>query len=158
MESAKALGIIHSASWKSAYKGIIPDEILNGITPEKREKYFEKALSLDWEKDAIINVNGKEAGFISIGECRDDDKNSTYGEIRGLYLLPEYWGQGFGKALFTWGIKELEKQNYTSISIWVLEDNIRARRFYEKQGFIFDGTVKEIIIGKKLNEVRYVSK
>ena len=43
-ESAKALGVIHSASWKSAYKGIIPDEILNRISPEKREKYFEKAL------------------------------------------------------------------------------------------------------------------
>ena len=41
-ESTKALGVIHSVSWKSAYKGIIPDEILDGITPEKREKYLKK--------------------------------------------------------------------------------------------------------------------
>ena len=149
-ESAKALGIIHSASWKCAYKGIIPDEILDAITPEKREKYFEKALRLGWEKDAIIFVDGEEAGLISIGVCRDEDKEVTCGEIRGLYLMPEHWGKGFGKALFTWGIKALDKQNYTSISLWVLEDNIRARRFYEKQGFVVDGTVKEITIGKKI--------
>jgi len=45
---------IHARSWKAAYKGIIPDEILENITVEKRQKYFEEALTEKWEEDAII--------------------------------------------------------------------------------------------------------
>ncbi len=63
---------------------------------------------------------------------------------------------GVGSELIQWGINELRKRNYTEITLWVLEENIRARRFYEKIGFYHDGTVKEINIGKELKEYRYV--
>jgi ribosomal protein S18 acetylase RimI-like enzyme len=54
------------------------------------------------------------------------------------------------------GINELRSRGYSKISLWVLEENMNARRFYEKSGFVHDGTVKEINIGKPLNEYRYV--
>lgn len=158
VDDAKTLGEIHSSSWKAAYKGIIPEKVLDNITAKKREKYFKKALSEALEEDAIIFEGNKPAGFICIGKCRDKDKDVFYGEICGLYLLPNYWHKSLGSKLINWGLAELEKRNYTKDTLWVLEENLSAIRFYEKIGFKFDGTVNEIDIGKKLNEVRYEKK
>lgn len=156
INDSRILGEIHSQSWKVAYKGIIPDEILNGITTEKRQKYFEKALMEGWEEDAIIYRDNKAVGLICIGKCRDADKDDFYGEIWGIYLLPEYFSMGIGSKLIDWGLDELRKRNYDKVTLWVLENNSNARIFYEKIGFQHDGTVKEITIGKTLNEYRYV--
>ncbi|GFZ33268.1 N-acetyltransferase [Clostridium zeae] len=155
INDAKILGEIHSRSWKIAYKGIVPDEVLENITAEKREKYFEKALTNRQEEDAIILKDDVAAGFICIGRCRDTDKDDACGEIWGIYLLPEHWSIGIGSELIKWGLNELKKRNYKRVTLWVLEENIRARKFYEKIGFRHDGTVKEITIGKKLDEYRY---
>ncbi len=155
VNDAKILGEIHSRSWKVAYKGIVPDKILENITVQKRQKYFEEALANGWEEDAIISKNNEDVGFICIGGCRDTDKTSICGEIWGIYLLPEYWNMGIGSELTNWGINELKKRNYNQVTLWVLEKNINARKFYEKLGFRHDGTVKEITIGEKLNEYRY---
>lgn len=153
---AKELGEIHSEYWKVAYKDIIPDEILNNITSEKREKYFEKALKEGLEEDAIISNDKQAIGFICIGKCRDEDKDSTYGEIWGIYLLPQYWNKGIGSILINWGLEELRKRGYKKVTLWVLEENLKARRFYEKVGFKQEDLVKEICIGKTLRECRYI--
>lgn len=156
VDDAKILGQIHSESWKVAYKGVVPDEVLNNITAEKRQKYFEKALTEGWEEDAIIFKDNKAVGLICIGKCRDEDKEEFWGEIWGIYLLPEYWNMGIGFELINWGLNELKRRNYKKIALWVLEGNLNARNFYEKMGFKHDGTIKKITIGKTLNEYRYV--
>lgn len=156
LSDAGIMGEIHTKSWKAAYKGIIPDEILDNINTEKSKMFFEKALTEKWEEDALIFQQDKAVGMITIGKCRDKDKDQTYGEIWGIYLHPDYYHKGIGTVLINWGIDELKKRNYKRITLWVLEENISARKFYEKIGFRHDGTVNEINIGKKLNEYRYV--
>lgn len=155
INDAKVLGKIHSESWKIAYKGIVPDSVLDNITADKRERYFEKALSENLEEDTLIFVDNKAVGLMTIGKCRDNDRDNTYGEIWGIYLLPEYWNMGIGSHYINWGINELKNRNFKKITLWVLEDSLNSRRFYERMGFRHDGTVKEIDIGKKLNEFRY---
>jgi len=54
-----------------------------------------------------------------------------------------------------WGLNELKNRGYNKVTLWVLEENLNARRFYEKIGFKHDGTTKEITLGKKLKELRY---
>ena len=76
-------------------------------------------------------------------------------DIWGIYLLPEYWGMGIGSELINLGLNELNKRHYSKVTLWVLEENINARKFYEKIGFKHDDTVKEITISRKLNEYRY---
>ncbi|WP_291582236.1 GNAT family N-acetyltransferase [Clostridium sp. UBA6640] len=157
IDDAKVLGDIHSKSWKTAYKDIVPDEILNNITSEKRKISFEKILSEALEENILIfEEEEKAVGFMCIGKCRDEDKDDFCGEIVAMYLLPQYWNQGIGTKLITHGMNELINRNYKHITLWVLEGNVNARRFYEKIGFHHDGTVKEIYIGKKLNEYRYI--
>lgn len=153
---AQILGKIHSESWKVAYKNTIPSEVLDKITADKRAIYFKKALSEGLEEDAIIYRNDNDLGFICFGKCRDNDLDSTFGEIWGIYLLPEFWRQGVGSKLINFAVNELKNKGYRKISLWVLENNKNAIKFYEKQGFKYAGTKKEIVIGIPLNECRYV--
>ena len=74
-----------------------------------------------------------------------------------LYLLPEYMGKGYGKRLLETAVTELRKQGYANIFLWVLEENNRARNFYERFGFSPTGDLLETEIGgKALWEVRYI--
>ena len=102
----------------------------------------------------IAENDEKAAGNLALGRSRDDDRPNA-GEIYGIYLLPECWGQGFGKKFMDFGVNKLRETGFTDIILWVLEDNARARKFYERYGFAVDGTRKEITIGKPLWEVRY---
>lgn len=153
---SKLLGYIYAKSWKVAYKTIIPDLILDDISAEKREKYFEKALSEKLEEDVLIFNGNDSVGFLTLGKCRDEDSDSFWGEIWGIYLLPSYWNQGIGTVLINWGINELKNRGFKKVSLWVLEENINARKFYKKIGFQQDGMIKKLNIGKPLNEYRYV--
>lgn len=114
---AKLLGKIHSQSWKVVYKGIVPDEVLSNITKEKRQEYFEKALKEGWEEVALIFAGEKAVGLIGVGKCRDEDKNDSYGEIRGIYILSEWWNKGIGSKLIHWGISEFKKRNYKMVTL-----------------------------------------
>jgi len=154
-EDAKALGRVHSSSWRVAYKGIIPGEVLEKITPEKREEYFTEALKDKLGETAVIKTDNTICGFVTLGRCRDEDLAIEYGEIWGIYLSPDHWNTGMGSILFDWAIRELTDRGFKKVSLWVLEANWRARKFYEKHGFKFDGTIKQLNIGRKLNEVRY---
>lgn len=156
VNDARILGEIHAQSWKVAYKGILPDEILDNITIEKREQRFLSAITERGEESALVFKDGEAAGFITIGKCRDEDSDQSHCEIWGIYLHPDYWNQGIGKELINWGVKELYKRGYDKATLWVLEDNIRARKFYEKMGFCHDGTVKVLNIGGPINECRYI--
>ena len=155
VNDAGILGEIHAGSWKAAYKGIVPDDILDNISTEKRQKYFEKALSEGREENFLIFADDKAVGFMCLGKCRDEDKDASYGEIWGIYLLPEDWNKGIGSYFINWGLNELKKRGYKRVTLWVLEEKVNARRFYEKIGFKHEGTRKELDLGKKLTELRY---
>lgn len=156
VSDAKALGEIHSLSWREAYKGIVPDGVLEAFTPEKRAAAFEWFVTARSSYIAIALSEGEAAGWVCFEKCRDEGSPASRGEVWGIYLNPKFWRRGIGAALINWAIEELRKLGYTSVALWVLEENARARAFYEKQGFVPDGARKEITIGKKLWEIRYV--
>jgi len=86
-----------------------------------------------------------------------DEKYSGWGEIISIYLLPEYFHQGIGTKLLRASMDELFTLGYSNFYLWVLEDNRSARRFYEKNGFRFNGdTMQSVIGGKPLSEIRYI--
>lgn len=156
IEDCRDLGRIHSESWKAAYKGIISDSFLDKITAESREKRFADAMARGNERNFVAVCENKVVGFICIGKCRDDDLDDAFGEIWGIYLHPAYWNQGIGSRLMQFGLDCLKDEWYERVSLWVLEKNERARRFYEKFGFRFDGTRKELDFDGIMHEIRYV--
>ena len=73
-----------------------------------------------------------------------------------MYLLEAFWGKGYGREMMDFSLLELKRMGYGEALLWVLEANSRARRFFEKCGFVFDGSIKEINIDKPLIVMRYV--
>ena len=85
------------------------------------------------------------------------EKYSDYGEIVSIYFLPEYMGRGYGRQLLKACVDELTKQGFDIIHLWVLEDNIRARYFYEQSGFSqTEDFLEDNIGGKDLREICYI--
>ncbi|HBN82221.1 MAG TPA: GNAT family N-acetyltransferase [Clostridiales bacterium] len=155
VDDVQVLGEIHALTWKHAYKGIVPDSVLDQTTAEKRQLYFKKALTEKWEEDYLIFYREQPAGLICIGKCRDQDMSSDVGEIWGIYILPAFQGKGVGTYSIKWALEELKSRGYTKVTLWVLEENLHARRFYEYKGFQYKGMFKEIQLGKTLIELRY---
>lgn len=82
-----------------------------------------------------------------------------FGEIVSLYLLPDYYGNGYGRQLLQAAVDGLAELGYTYVFLWVLEENMRARAFYEKFGFQNSGDcLTDYIGGKDLRELRYIYK
>jgi ribosomal protein S18 acetylase RimI-like enzyme len=92
-------------------------------------------------------------GFVSTGESRDADAAA---ELYAIYVLPTGWGTGAGTALMRAGLDAMRARSSGEAVLWVLEDNPRARRFYEREGWTVDGARKEEEwLGVPIPEVRY---
>ena len=157
-EDAYEFSACNISSWRSAYKGIVPDEVLDNLSLEARAEKNKQYLNEKKENPYYCAVYDKKIiGNLVINKSRDEDKPNT-GEIIAFYLIEEFWGKGYGRKMMDYAIETLKNMGYNEIILWVLEENHRARKFYEKCGFVFDGTKKEIIIGKPLIEIRYTKR
>ena len=144
---------IYAQSWKAAYQGIVPKAYLDKLTSES----WTMALKNSPFHNYILRDDGVLVAASAIGKARDCKYNG-YGEIVSIYVLPEYFGKGYGSALFRFMTEKLRALRYDKQYLWVLKENYRARRFYEKMGFAFNGDEKSTeICGEKLIEVCYIS-
>lgn len=144
---------IYALSWKAAYKGIIPQKYLDELSLERWIPFLKVSPS-----SSHILLNGDHyIGTSAVSKAREEQMNG-WGEIISLYVLPQYFGEGYGKQLFLHAIKDLKEQGYDKIYLWVLEENSRARAFYERHGFSpTKDTITIEIGGKVLTEMRYVN-
>lgn len=149
------MGQVITLSWKTAYAGIVPEDYLNNLSFDDRAKTFSNDINKKSDTDYFIaELNGKAIGALVLSKCRDKDLKDA-GEVCAMYLLPEYIGKGYGTEMMRFSVSFLAKSGFDIISLWVLEDNSRARKFYQKCGFISDGAKKELVIGKPLTALRY---
>ncbi len=77
------------------------------------------------------------------------------GELYALYVSPDWWSTGTGRALMSRVLVSLEAESYQRAILWVLADNTRARRFYERAGFAPDGGINVLTGLGGVLEVRY---
>jgi len=136
------LAKVHVDSFIEAYKNIIPDKFLSSFTVENRQNIFKNSIRQELEETYLIEENGNIYGFITIGKCRDDDTHGLSGEIWGIYISPKYWGKGYGKRLMEFGESLLKERGFQEIFLWVLQDNISSRNFYEHLGYKIEGSIK----------------
>ena len=129
-EDAAAIADVHVRTWQAAYEHVFGAERLARIGDGRRAQWDE------WLADPqsgwqvfVAEEAARVFGFASVGESRDEPGK---GELFAIYVLPEAWGSGAGSALMTTALEAL--CSYSSATLWVLEDNPRARRFYEREG------------------------
>lgn len=147
-EEIKGKAYVHWKSWQDAYKGIVDQSYLDSMTLAKCEE-----IAFKWPDNLIVAKDGNQVvGFVGYGKYHDEELIET-GEIFAIYVLEEYCGTGVGKALMQAGLGELD---YQTVAVWVLKDNKRAIKFYEKCGFCIDGREEVIKLGSPIVEVRMI--
>jgi GNAT superfamily N-acetyltransferase len=157
---ARAMAEVHVASWRSAYRGVLPDKLLEELSVDERTKWWEMVLAgRDRTRGKLVcEQEGRVVGFSSFGPSRDPDHDSAQvAELYALYALQEVWGVGCGRALWLETQRRVRDDPHVeAVAVWVLTANIRGRHFYEKTGFLVDGASKDITLyGVTVTETRY---
>lgn len=130
-DEIRGKAFVHWKSWHEAYPGLVDQGYLDSLTLEKCEK-----MAYSWPNNLIVAKHeGRVIGFVGYGD-RGDEAPDT-GEIFALYVLSAYYGKGVAQQLMEAGLGQL--QNYPQVCLWVLKENKRAIRFYQKCGFAPDG-------------------
>ena len=158
VDDASGIASVHVRSWQVAYRGHMPDDFLDGLDVEKLANMW-RQLTQDPGKIIFIveDAEGNIVGFSALGPSRDSDANPSTAEVSAIYVHPEKWEKGIGRALLSASLGEVRKREFDLLTLWVLEANQRARSFYETFGFIRDGATKDDDHWKNflVREVRY---
>lgn len=151
---AETLAFIICESWKSAYKDIItPEELERKTEINKRIDLFRELIPSEKGHLFIAFSEDVPCGFCYFCDSRDEDMPG-YAEIASIYTLEQYWGKGIGRKIMDSALIEIKRLGYEKVMLWSFQDNLRARRFYEKCGFITDETTKDSKFGN-VKEIRY---
>jgi RimJ/RimL family protein N-acetyltransferase len=154
-EDAERIAEIHVESWRAAYRGILPGEYLDGLDVSGRTQLWRKFSGNAQEPLFVVEECDQIIGFCHLVRSRDADAERA-AEIAAIYLDPIHWRKGYGKELCSAALSFSAKQGFERVTLWVLEENSTARRFYETIGFTADGATKtEEGPGFSMNEVRY---
>lgn len=157
-DDAAAIGRIQVSTWRTAYAEIMPAEFLAGLDAERSAAAWRSRVAGDPSTLVLVGLDGEEvAGFASGGKSRDVDAGLFAGELYAIYLDPARWQRGAGRQLHDHALEALRVAGYSELTLWVLADNARARRFYERAGWQADGSTKvDSALGSPpLTEVRY---
>jgi ribosomal protein S18 acetylase RimI-like enzyme len=139
---ANAIARVHVRSWEAAYRGVVPDAVIDRFSVEDRERTWRERLSVRGAPSftLVAEHDRRLAGFCSvILPSRDDDAGERTGEVAAVYVDPDDWRAGVGRALLEASLSLLRQQAWDDATLWVLASNERARAFYERFGFVPDG-------------------
>ena len=152
---AEGVGHIHVESWNVAYRGIMPDDVIARTDLAYRTRFWaERIADPDWPV-FLIEEHDQAVAFCQMIPTRDaDDDAARVGHITSLHVLPNLRGRGYGRRLLDHVLAEFRRRGVSEVTLWVLKENRKARRFYEGTGFKADGATKAYP-GTNVPEVRY---
>jgi GNAT superfamily N-acetyltransferase len=150
-DDAEGVARVQVETWQAAYAHALPSEQLQALSVEEAvQRHRRRTPRL------VADGGGEILGFVDVGASRDP---GTDGELLAIYVHPDHWGTGVGRALIEAGEAELRRLGHQNGILWVLDDNPRARRFYELAGWSLDGSARDIdIFGFDVSEVRYAKR
>jgi GNAT superfamily N-acetyltransferase len=146
------IGPLHYRSRASAYADFLPPEALTFGSPVALADWW--AERWKWERDThrcVVAVDDDAiVGFTYLGPGEEPGVI----ELTAIHVDPVYVGSGIGKLLMIDALPHLGDRAV----LWVLEGNERARRFYERGGWVFDGTIRDAPIGGVITrQLRYAA-
>ena len=158
--SSDAPGIahIHVETWRAAYRGQIPDAVLDVLDVERRTVFWRERIVQEQGSVFVADEGCGITGFCDLIPSRDKDADPrVVAEIAAIYILPEHWRTGTGRTLCLSALAEARRRGYVTLTLWVLATNSAARHFYEAMGFSLDGATKtdRTTDGSELHEIRF---
>jgi GNAT superfamily N-acetyltransferase len=159
-DDAVEIAAVHLASMQRVYRGVLPDEVLDGPDlAANRLRLWQHWLSEPPAGGSTVvaeRPGGRIVGLAHTAPARDDDVGDGVGELQIIYVDPVAWGTGAGRALMAAAVDGLREAGWTTAILWVLDRNARARRFYERARWAPDGAEKDdVLAGTPIREVRY---
>lgn len=157
LEDAPAIARVHVDTWRTTYRGIVPESYLAKFSYEKRESSWVQMLSTPTASNHFIYVaeerDGSIIGFADGGSERTSDP-AYKGELYAIYINHAYQRQGIGCRLTLSVVERLQALGFNSMLVWVLADN-PACSFYEALGGqkVYEKQIE--MDGIKLNEAAY---
>ena len=139
---AAAIAGVHVRAWQVAYRGLVPDAILDAMSVPAREARWDAILRRDnASRYTFVAARGPLViGFCSIiAPSRDADAGARTAEVAAVYVEPDRWRTGTGSALLRAALQALRDDGWHDVTLWVFADNVGARTFYERFGFAPDG-------------------
>jgi ribosomal protein S18 acetylase RimI-like enzyme len=155
---APSIARIHVETWRVAYRGQMPDAVLDALDVGRRTAFWQERFAQMRGAVFVAEDGGSITGFCDLIPSRDKDADArAVAEIAAIYILPQHWRKGTGRALCDSALAEARRQDYKVVTLWVLASNGGARRFYEAMGFGLDGATKadRTTDGSELHEVRF---
>jgi ribosomal protein S18 acetylase RimI-like enzyme len=160
-DDAQALGQMHVTSWRETYAGLLPDEMISSLSVEARVAAWAKIMrDSATEYSTVIYLaeyHGALVGFGSCGAQRTESlKHKGYtGEVSAIYVLREFQKRKIGTRLLCTMFSDLQEHGFNAAALWVLRDNLRARRFYEHFGAKVIAEREDVRDGTVLVELAY---
>lgn len=157
----RAAAEVHSKAVRVAYPDVLPPGIFDAehVAPEKVEKEFRELFERFGPRDTLLKAV---AGNTVIGMCICGDdtdlEEAGTGYVQRVYVDPDWWNRGVGTALVDRTIELLEGHGFKKLALQVLENNRKARAFYEKRGWQLERTVRMKVVGKELRYVKSLAK
>jgi len=149
-----SLSKVFDASWREAYRGIIPGVALERLIASRDRAWWRGALRRG-RPIAVVETADSIVGYAAYGRTRSRTLG-TEAEIDELYLLPEYQGLGLGRRLFRAVRNDLGDHGLTQLGVWSLEGNDRAGAFYEGLGGRSGPRVLDRVAGVPLPKVGFL--
>ena len=149
---AEAIARVWILSWQQAYAHAFPPEVFAALTVEERTRHaLEMIRSRGW---GVFVSDGDEdlAGYAAVGPSEELD---GCGELYAIYVDAAHWGSGVAQALLERSEDELRARGFGDAVLRVLADNPRARRFYERNGWVAGESLRVPIRGHEVDVVRY---
>jgi GNAT superfamily N-acetyltransferase len=160
VDDARAIAQIHVDGWRAAYRGQMPDALLDGLSVDRRTEDRRRDLAAPRSPEHrtwVAEDDGRIVAFAITGPTRDEGAAGGVAELFAIYAAPARWGTGAGRALLAHVVEDLRGRGASAVTLWVLDTNARARRFYEIAGFAADGAEKTAPFGgATLRELRYL--
>jgi GNAT superfamily N-acetyltransferase len=157
LADANAVAQLHACSWQTAYRGILRDDFLAGPVREDRRALWHSRLSELNRADQFVLVDEHE-GTIRGFACGFLGADPEWGcLLDNLHVVPELKGQGLGRQLMSEVAERvLHSKSTKRLHLWAYEQNLGARRFYERLGGVITlRCAKPAPDGTEVNEVRY---
>jgi ribosomal protein S18 acetylase RimI-like enzyme len=150
-DDARRLAEIHVETWRATYRGVMPQELLDALSVDARERQWNEWIPNPDVAAFVAESDGKVIGFVSVGRCWTEPE---IGELYAIYVVPEAQGSGAGPALMEAAVESLGER-WDEAILWVATENPRARRFYEREGWVADGERVDESFGAAVPETRY---
>jgi GNAT superfamily N-acetyltransferase len=167
---AAQIAALQRETWFAAYEGIIAPEVIDRVTVPDEGARVRQSFRTRPRQRMLVAADpeaGEIAGYASYGPETDvlnapwphpltaDGESGRVAELYALYVRPSWWSTGTGRALMDRVLARTGTAGYQAITLWVLRDNLRARRFYERAGFTPDGAANVLTGLGSILEVRY---